>query len=146
MIEFSFNNSTSDKRFGPNFFKKVLAIAAQACGLEKHTIGLSVNLVGKARIKTLNKYRMVSSATDVLAFPLNKSWADSKDSDIIELGDIFLCLPVIEKRAKKAGQSHKESIGRAVIHGFLHLIGHSHDSSAGERKMTTLESKILKKI
>ncbi|MDP2875174.1 MAG: rRNA maturation RNase YbeY, partial [Holophaga sp.] len=48
------------------------------------------------------------------------------------LGDLVICLPVAEKMAKKMGVSRRREVETLVIHGFLHLCGHDHETDKGE--------------
>jgi len=118
-------------------FKK----AADSAGLNGKRAGLSLTLVGAAKIKALNKrYRKKDEIADVLSFPMN---AKVGKNDIIELGDVFICPAAAEKSARGQGVSIKRELALLAVHGFLHLLGHNHQTPAQEKKMSALQSKIL---
>lgn len=147
MLDLIFINSTADKRYGAGFFEKILTKAARQLGLKGKRFELSINLVGKGKIKALNKkYRGKNGVTDVLSFPLNEEVsAGAATGGIIALGDIFICLPIAKGHALKEGGGLGSELALLTIHGFLHLLGRDHDKSKKEaEKMFKLQEGILK--
>ncbi len=70
MIDLVFKNYTLQKSPGRGFFKNILEIVAKELKF-KDEVEVSVNLVGEAKIRALNKkYRHKDKATDVLSFPM----------------------------------------------------------------------------
>lgn len=143
MIDLVFKNHTSQKSPGESFFKKVLEKGMVILKLNKK-LELSVNLVGEAKIKNLNKkYRKKDKSTDVLSFPLG-------DGN----GDIFICLSIAKKEAKRENISIQAKLAQLTVHGFLHLLGYGHpDDSVGTptlrrrgETMFKLEETILNKL
>ena len=146
MIDLTFNNLTADRSHGRVFFEKILKVSAKETGLGSKKIELSINLVGEGRIKALNKkYRGKNKATDVLSFPINeKVDVKSAKNAIINLGDIFICLPVAKRYALREGVSLDFKLAFLAVHGFLHLLGYDHEQSFAEKdKMFALQNKIL---
>jgi probable rRNA maturation factor len=145
MVDLVFNNSTSDTQFGESFFKDILNIAAEDLHI-KETAEVSVNLVGPAKIKSLNlKYRNKDKETDVLSFPLEDD--SLKKYGIMPLGDIFICPAYVEKKIKATGESLDKTMAHLAVHGFLHLLGYDHETSeADAEKMSLQEQKILTKF
>jgi len=155
MLNLVFQNFTTDKQFGEEFFKKILETAVEILIdlkfkiYDLSSISLSVNLVGEGRIKALNKkYRHKSKVTDVLSFPMSeKLEAKSYKLKAIDLGDIFICLPFAKKEAKRENISIDRKLAQLTVHGFLHLVGYDHEMSAKDaKKMFELERIILKKF
>jgi len=149
MISMIFRNSTSHKTYGSKFFDKILKTTAKELKI-KDNFSLSVNLVGEKKIQELNKkYRHKNKPTDVLSFPLNEKLEIRNlkleiDKDV---GDIFVCLSIAKKEAKRENVSIKEKLAQLTVHGFLHLNGYDHEKSvAGAKKMFKLESRILEEI
>ena len=73
-------------------------------------IYISIETVSKEKIRQINKeYRNIDKSTDVLSFPIydreeiKALSTQKKDKKIreIELGDIFLCLEIIEMQEKQ---------------------------------------------
>jgi probable rRNA maturation factor len=101
---------------------------------------LDVIVVGKAESKKLNKfYRKKNRPTDILSFSHQRPQSG--------LGELVICLPVIEKQAKAAGHSLKEELDMMLIHGFLHLLGYDHEKNRKEElKMMRLQARLLKQL
>ena len=141
MLDLSFRNETSDKEFGEDFFKPVLEHASAVLELQK-PITTSVTLVSEAKMKSLNKkYRHKDAVTDVLSFPTDTT---TPNDDILEAGDIVICLSYARERAQAEKVAIKDHIRWMAVHGFLHLLGYDHEKSPeAEREMFDLEKKIL---
>ncbi|MEX2442274.1 MAG: rRNA maturation RNase YbeY, partial [Alkalispirochaeta sp.] len=59
-------------------------------------------------------------------------------------GDIVLNLPMIERQAKEWSVAPDEELRRVLVHGILHLAGHTHTSSDfTEEPMLRLQETIL---
>jgi rRNA maturation RNase YbeY len=108
------------------------------------TAQLSLSLVGKTRMRSLNrKYRGRDYPTDVLAFPMESM---GKQTEIF-LGDVVICLPVAIGQASRFGNSADLEIFRLLIHGTLHLLGYDHEQSPREAKrMQRKERAIVQKL
>lgn len=146
MIDLVFQNSTSFKAPGGAFFVKILESAAETLKLNDSKIEISVNLVGEAKIKNLNKkYRNKNTPTNVLSFPLSTDVLQKYG--ILPLGDIFICLPVAKKEAEEENINIEKKLAWLTVHGFLHLLGYDHEKSEkAVKKMSALEKKILRNI
>lgn len=108
------------------------------------TAGLSLSLVGKTRMRSLNrKYRERDYSTDVLAFPMGSM---GKQTEVF-LGDVVICLPVAIGQAPRFGNTPDEEVLRLLIHGTLHLLGYDHEHSPREAtRMQRKERSIVKKL
>lgn len=87
--------------------------------------------------RRLNKiYRNKDKPTNVLSFFYDKKY-----------GEILLCLPVVRREAKTAGNTYKYQVTWMVLHGMLHLSGVHHEQSKNASdKAEKLEQQILSKI
>jgi len=114
-------NNLTTIRIDEEFLKK---IASKVLKNEKQeTKDLSIALVGRKRIRELNKkYRKKNRATDVLSF----------SDEQIGLGEIVICIREIKKNAKKFNCTLEEELARVLIHGILHLLGYEHEKSLTE--------------
>ena len=82
---------------------------------------MTIRLVDEAEGRELNHtYRHKDYATNVLSFP-----ADVPDDllDIPLLGDLVICVAVVEREAAEQGKSLEAHWAHLVIHGCLHLLG-----------------------
>lgn len=117
----------------------------------KNNITVNITIVGKERIRELNKtYRNVDKTTDVLSFPLNDEYdycsQEFKDENVqTDLGDIVICKSRAIMQAKEYGHSEKREICFLALHGLLHLLGYDHIEKKDEVIMFPLQEKILKK-
>ena len=104
-------------------------------------------------IKNLNKeYRNIDKATDVLSFPIfEKEELDAivKEEDShkvikeLELGDIILCMEVVEKQAIEYGTGIVRETLYMITHGMCHLLGYDHIEPSDKVIMRALEKKVL---
>lgn len=84
------------------------------------------------------KYRNKNKPTDVLSL----SFFDPKDQDGF-VGELFICLSIVKKQAKKLGHTLFEELRFLFAHGLLHLFGFDHEKPKGERKMAKLTEEVL---
>lgn len=99
-------------------------------------------IVGKNKIHSINKqYRGIDKETDVISF----AEIDSEDefTDGNYLGDIFINVDRVNSQAKEYGHSVKREFCFLFIHGMLHLFGYDHMNAKDEKKMFSLQDKII---
>ena len=85
---------------------------------------LTIRLVDELEGRELNhRWRGKDYATNVLSFP-----AEIPDGllDIPLLGDLVICVPVVEREAAEQGKELAAHWAHLVIHGCLHLLGYDH--------------------
>lgn len=136
--------------------------AASAASVE-----VTVLLTDDARLRKLNRaYRGVDAPTDVLSFAHRKIQpADAEPdpcsiqrSDTIQgckpalppeegayLGDIAISLPRMHAQAAAYGHSEERELAYLFVHGFLHLLGHTHAEESAFKRMRAQEEAILAK-
>ena len=143
MLDLVFKNYTSQKSPGEKFFREILNTGIRELKLKDKNVEVSLNLVGEAKIRELNKkYRGKDKVTDVLSFPLEED--KMVQYGILPLGDIFICFSVAETQAAEEKISIEKKLAHLTIHGLLHLSGLDHERSKNEAdRMFSLEQKIL---
>jgi len=101
---------------------------------------LSVVFVSKIKSREINlKYRKKNYATDVLSF--------SQKVKARGLGEIILCVSVLQKQAKEHDLSFTKEMDYMIIHGFLHLLGYDHEKSRKEElKMMKLQDRLFEQL
>ena len=120
--------------------KKVLKL--KDCKLWLDTIfkkdsNITIRIVGKKESETLNyNYRNQKKPTDVLSFMLSENPL---------IGDIVLCHPIIKNEAKNQNKKIRDHYAHLLIHGYLHLLGYSHEKKTDADKMERKEIQILQK-
>jgi probable rRNA maturation factor len=77
----------------------------------------------------------------VLSFP---SGVPAEIADI--LGDIVICLEVVEKEARQQNKAFEHHLTHILIHGFLHLLGYDHIKDDEAETMENLEIEILQEL
>ncbi|MBU1330739.1 MAG: rRNA maturation RNase YbeY [Gammaproteobacteria bacterium] len=105
---------------------------------------LTIRLVDEAEGRELNHtYRERDYATNVLSFP-----ADVPDEmlDIPLLGDLVICVPVVEHEAVEQGKALDAHWAHLVVHGCLHLLGYDHIDDDEAEEMEALERALLAEL
>ncbi len=111
-----------------------VALLEQVEGAFPDGAELGVYVVGDARMRALNaEWRDRDEPTDVLSFP----YEPGPDDPAPVLGDIVLNLDAVARQAEEHGLSPADECRFLLIHGLLHLLGHTHD---GERDRTEMEA------
>lgn len=148
MLYFYFSNSTANRAFKPDFFKRVILGSFKYLELDKQKNMIDLAIIGKEEIRRLNqKYRGKNKPTDVLSFSFAENKLKlSKETPFLFWGNIVICLPVAKIAAEKQKISLEKELIRITIHGLLHLLGYDHEKSAREKqKMESLEKRLWRK-
>lgn len=109
---------------------------------------LSVAIVRNEEIQQLNKeYRNKDLPTDVLSFPLEDEFPMVEDEDFPQLlGDIIISIEKVKEQADAYGHSFERELAFLAVHGFLHLVGYTHDDEAEEKVMFGKQEAILQEF
>jgi probable rRNA maturation factor len=103
----------------------------------KKNSSITIRIVSEKESKSLNyKYRNKKKPTNILSFTLSENPL---------IGDIILCHPVIKNEAKNQNKKIRSHYAHLIIHGYLHLLGYSHDKKLDADKMERKEILVLKK-
>ncbi|MDE1166779.1 MAG: rRNA maturation RNase YbeY [Pseudomonas sp.] len=105
---------------------------------------LTIRLVDEAEGRELNHtYRHKDYATNVLSFE-----ADVPDDmlDIPLLGDLVICVAVVQREAVEQGKALEAHWAHLVIHGCLHLLGYDHIDDDEAEEMEALERTLLDEL
>lgn len=141
--------------FLEEYREKINKIIEEALSLNNINIGkgyLGIGIVSSDEIHKLNKkHRNIDRATDVLSFPMfNEEELKHLDSLYLEeelsIGDIVICLDVIEKQAVEYGTGFNREMLYMVTHGICHLLGYDHIVESDKTMMREMEEKILSKV
>lgn len=110
---------------------------------------LSVTLSKENYIHRINKeYREIDRPTDVLSFPMfEKNEIPLEKTGIPDvLGDIIICVPIVEKQAIEYEHSFKRELAYMLVHGFYHLMGYDHMQEDEKKVMREKEEIVLSKL
>lgn len=115
----------------------------------KNKIELSVTIVTNDDIKKLNKqYRSIDEPTDVLSFEMGDPFQETDDTFLfpIPIGDIIISIDKVIEQSKSYHHSFERELAFLTIHGFLHLLGYTHDEEEDEKLMFSKQEQILKEF
>ncbi len=102
---------------------------------------LSLLLTDDAEMRGINKqWRGKDAATNVLSFPAVEP---AKLGSAPFLGDIAVAYETVAREAEDEGKSPADHFAHLVVHGFLHLLGHDHETDKEAGVMEALEIDIL---
>lgn len=128
--------------------ENILLHAAKTEMLPEH-VEVSVMIVSNETIKQLNNdYRNIDEVTDVLSFPMfNRDEMEEHDREIpLSLGDIVISYDRAKEQAEDFNHSFNRELAFLTVHGFLHLLGYTHDHEEDEKTMFTKQEIILKEF
>lgn len=104
---------------------------------------LSIRLVDEQESQELNShYRHKNSPTNVLSFPCELP----PEVELDLLGDLVICVQVVEREAREQGKSAHAHWAHMVVHGCLHLLGYDHIDDVEAQEMEALETAILAEL
>jgi rRNA maturation RNase YbeY len=64
-------------------------------------------------------------------------------SELLPLGDLVICAPVLAREAREQRKRFDAHWAHIVIHGVLHLLGYDHETEVEAQTMEDRERKIL---
>lgn len=105
---------------------------------------IAIVLTDDAAIRALNKrWRGFDKATNVLSFPAQAAPGGSKP---LHLGDIVIAFETTAAEAERDKKPFAHHLAHLAVHGYLHLLGHDHESDHEADAMERLETEILARI
>jgi|GEM_PF-542716 len=101
---------------------------------------LSVRFADTPEMTRINgRWRGKKEPTDILSFPAPEVFRDQG-----MLGELVVCLPVLQAQARESGHSPSEELRVLLVHGVLHLLGLDHEKSRYQlAKQARLEGELL---
>ncbi|HWA12683.1 MAG TPA: rRNA maturation RNase YbeY [Burkholderiales bacterium] len=100
---------------------------------------VTLRLVGAREGRALNRrFRGRDYATNVLTF--------AYDDTAPLTGDIVICLPVVEREARRQDKGRDAHLAHLVVHGMLHLQGYDHQGGKEALAMERLETGIVMRL
>jgi probable rRNA maturation factor len=131
----------------PGVVRRIADAMLAELGLEHAE--LSVLLTNDAEIHALNRlHRAKDRPTDVLAFPLDESGADTVASGhgVRLLGDVVISLDTAARQARGRKRELLPEVRFLLAHGLLHLIGYDHGEPAEKREMDAMTRRLVRAI
>ena len=131
----------------------IIEEALKLNNIKLSNVYIGIGVVTPDRIRELNKeFRNVDRATDVLSFPmfsreeLASGINELEENEEVSIGDIVLCLEVIENQAIEYGTGFNREMLYMITHGICHLLGYDHIEPNEKKEMREMEEKILSRI
>lgn len=144
------------EEFTKNYVPRIEKMITEALKIKEvasqDNVYVGLGVVTLEEIKKINKeFRDVDRETDVLSFPIftRKEIDKLKNNTTlkdISLGDIVLCMDVIERQAVEYGTGFDREMLYMICHGICHLLGYDHEIESEKKEMRKQEEEILSKI
>ncbi|HIO92288.1 MAG TPA: rRNA maturation RNase YbeY [Leucothrix mucor] len=122
---------------------------AEAAYKLTEAITVTLRFVDKEEGRALNHdYRHKDYATNILSFAFDAPiLPEGVILDMpLHLGDLVICLPVVEEEASAQKKSFEQHCAHLIVHGMLHLQGYDHIEEKQALSMEALEINILEKL
>ena len=101
---------------------------------------LTIRLTDEEESQALNsEYRGKDKPTNVLSFPFEIP----PGIPLELLGDLIICVGVVEQEAQEQAKTIEAHWAHMVIHGCLHLLGYDHIKDDEAEEMEALERDLL---
>lgn len=121
------------------------ALAASTDDASTPPVELAIVLTDDSAIRALNRaWRGLDQPTNVLSFPSGQTRATGAGP--LHLGDIVIAFETVAREAKADGKPFRHHLAHLAVHGYLHLIGHDHETARDARTMERLERRILARL
>ena len=105
---------------------------------------ITVRLVGTDESRQLNNdFRGKDKPTNVLSFPNELPEFLKEELEVMPLGDLVICAPVVADEAAEQGKPVRDHWAHLTMHGVLHLLGFDHIDDADAEEMEALEIRAL---
>ena len=124
--------------------ERVIAAVLDEAGIDHaaDTVSVSLRLVGREASAALNgTWRDKAYATNVLSFP-----ADVALPGFRALGDLVICVPVVEAEAGEQGKPLAAHFTHMLVHGTFHLLGHDHIADDEAEVMEAAERRVMARL
>lgn len=116
-------------------------------GSEQRQGYLVIRLVDSDESRQLNsQYRHKDKPTNVLSFPFETPGQIKDQIDDNYLGDLVICVPVVQREATEQHKPENWHWAHLVIHGMLHLLGYDHQQADEAEQMEQREIGLLQQL
>lgn len=110
-------------------------------------VEITVRVVDENESRELNhEYRGKDKATNVLSFPSDLPDFLRAQLDVLPLGDLVICAPVVVAEAAEQHKDVREHWAHLTIHGVLHLLGFDHIDDDEAEVMEAMEISALQQL
>ncbi len=114
------------------------------------SLRLSLRFCGDEEMSELHeRFFQDPTTTDVISFSLLEETAPDiphQDGSELAEGELIVCLPFAERKAKDCGNDLKDEVALYLIHGCLHLLGFDDQDEEALEEMVHEEKKCLERL
>ncbi|GAB4197686.1 MAG: rRNA maturation RNase YbeY [Wenzhouxiangellaceae bacterium] len=123
---------------------RVRAWVEAVLAAEQRDGAVSLRFVDEAESESYNsQYRQRQKPTNVLSFPALTPPGLPPEAGAPPLGDLLICVPVVQREAQEQGKAVIDHFAHMVVHGLLHLLGYDHIDAEQARLMEARERSLL---
>lgn len=127
-------------------FQQWVSAALKAAAFQR-AAEVTIRLVDAEESQELNReYREKDKPTNVLSFPTDLPDFLHAQLDVLPLGDLVICVPVVESEAKEQEKAIQDHWAHLTVHGILHLLGFDHIEDDEAEQMESKEVAILAEL
>ncbi|MCH2174508.1 MAG: rRNA maturation RNase YbeY [Lentisphaeria bacterium] len=127
----------------------LISQALKVCGLNSMVTkeaSIVFNLVNSPRMSQVNRdFLNHVGTTDVITFSYLDELTDGLEPEPV-VAEIFICLDVAKKAAKKFKTSFTQEVILYIVHGILHVCGYDDHEQEDIVAMRAAEKTVLKKL
>jgi len=110
-------------------------------------ISVSIRVVDETESASLNhRYRGKDRPTNVLSFPCQLPNEVAECLEVLPVGDLAICAPLVESEARQQGKTSESHWAHLLTHGFLHLNGYQHETESEAQAMEAIEIAVLESL
>lgn len=110
-------------------------------------VEITVRVVDAEESQALNReYRDKDKPTNVLSFTNDLPEFLRKQLDVLPLGDLVICAPIVASEATEQRKKVSEHWAHLTVHGVLHLLGFDHIDDDDAEVMEAKEIAALKEL
>lgn len=107
-------------------------------------VEITVRVVDADESQALNRdYRDKDKPTNVLSFPSELPDFLKEELELLPLGDLVVCAPVVAAEAAEQGKALRDHWAHLTVHGVLHLLGFDHLEDEEAEAMEAMEIRAL---
>jgi probable rRNA maturation factor len=104
---------------------------------------LAITFIPAQRIRAVNRrFLRHDRATDVLSFRYDPAPLRGPRAPV---GDILIAPREARRYARAHGLPYEQELGRYVVHGILHWLGHEDRTAAQQHRMRAMEDRLLRR-
>ena len=138
-------NRQRTKKINLRLLKRIVNEFSAELKIENAELG--IHLVGAKEMAAVNwKFLQHEGSTDVITFNHLNPESRIQNPELKLHGELFVCVDEAIVHAKKFKAKWQSEIVRYIVHGVLHLLGHTDHRIAARRRMKLEENRLLRAL